>query len=101
MYSGLSLQAGKYGWQAAFSAFQPQFRRDKSFAGRKHQRLPLQVLMLVLRVALALIVIAAVCPGKVGGVIVNIRPLAFVKLVYVEVSHDINRVAENNAQSSP
>lgn len=101
MYSGLSLQAGKYGWQAAFSAFQPQFRRDKSFAGRKHQRLPLQVLVLVLRVALALIVIAAVCPRKVGGVIVNIRPLALEKLVYIKVSHDINRIAENDAQGRP
>lgn len=67
----------------------------------QYQRLSLQVLVLVLCIPLALIVIAAVCPGKVGGIIVNIRPLAFVKLVYVEVSHDINRVSENNAQSSP
>ena len=61
--------------------------------GSKHQRLPLQVFMFVLGVPLALIVITAVCPRKVGGVIVNIRSLAFVELVYVEVSHDINRVA--------
>lgn len=84
-----------------FSAFQPQFRRDKPLAGRKHQRLPLQVFMLVLRVALALIIIAAVCPRKVGGVIVNIRPLALEKLVYIKVSHDINRITENDAQGSP
>ena len=67
----------------------------------QYQRLSLQVLVLVLCIPLALIVIAAICPGKVGGVNLNIRPLAFVKLVYVEVSHDINWVSENNAQSSP
>ncbi len=82
-------------------AFQPQLRWDKPLMWSQYQRLSLQVLVLVLCIPLALIVIAAVCPGKVGGVIVNIRPLAFVKLVYVEVSHDINRVSENNAQSSP
>lgn len=82
-------------------AFQPQLRWDKPLMWSQYQRLSLQVLVLVLCIPLALIVIAAICPGKVGGIIVNIRPLAFVKLVYVEVSHDINRVSENNAQSSP
>ena len=67
----------------------------------QYQRLSLQVLVLDLCIPLAPIVIAAICPGKVRGVIVNIRALAFVKLLYVEVSHDINRVSENNAQSSP
>ena len=96
MCSGLSLRAGKL-----LPAFQPQLRWDKPLMWSQYQRLSLQVLVLVLCIPLALIVIAAVCPGKVGGIIVNIRSLAFVKLVYVEVSHDINRVAENNAQSSP
>lgn len=94
---GLVSVAGKQ----LLPAFQPQLRWDKPLMWSQYQRLSLQVLVLVLCIPLALIVIAAVCPGKVGGIIVNIRSLAFVKLVYVEVSHDINRVAENNAQSSP
>ena len=94
---GLVSVAGKQ----LLPAFQPQLRWDKPLMWSQYQRLSLQVLVLVLCIPLALIVIAAVCPGKVGGIIVNIRSLAFVKLVYVEVSHDINRVSENNAQSSP
>ena len=89
--------AGKY----LLAAFQPQIRGDKPLMWSKYQRLPLQVFVLVRCIALALIVVAAVCTRKVGSVIVNLRPLAFVKLVDVEVSHHINRVAENDTQSSP
>ena len=49
------------------AAFQPQFGGDKALVGSKHQRLPLQVFMFVLGVPLALIVITAVSPRKVGG----------------------------------
>ena len=59
----------------------------------QYQRLSLQVLVLVLCIPLALIVIAAICPGKVGGVINYHRTLTFEKLVHFQVSLCIDRVA--------
>ena len=75
----------------------PQLRRDEALAGGQHQHLALQILVLVIGAALAPIVVAAVCPYEIGGIVVNLRPLTFEKLVYIQVSHCVNWIAEDKA----
>ena len=75
----------------------PQLGRDEALAGGKHQHLALQILVLVIGAALAPIVVAAVCPYEIGGIVVNLRPLTFEKLVYIQVSHCVNWIAEDKA----
>ena len=61
--------------------------------------MPLQMLVLVVGAALAPIVVAAVCPYEIGGIVINLRPLTFEKLVNVQVSHYIDRIATDMISS--
>ncbi len=65
----------------------PQIRRDKALAGGQHQRLAFQVRVLILGAVLAPVVVTSVCPYEVGGIVVDVRPLALEKLVNIQVSH--------------
>ena len=73
----------------------PQLGRDETLAGGQHQHLTLQILSLVLGVPFTAIVVAAVGSCEVGGIVVNLRSLAFEKLVNIQVSHDIDGIAED------
>ncbi len=81
------------------SHLEPQIRRDEALAGGQHQHLALQILVLVVGVAFAPIVVAAVGSRKVGGIVVNLRSLAFEELVNVQVSHSVDGIAKYHADS--
>ena len=73
----------------------PQLGRDEALAGGQNQHLALQILVLAFRTSLTAIIVAAIGPYKVGGIVINLRSLTFEKLVNVQVSHCVNWIAEN------
>ena len=75
----------------------PQIRRDEALAGSQHQHLALQIFVLVFCIPLAAIIVAAICPHKVGGIIANLRYLALEKLIKIQVSHGVNGITEYHA----
>ena len=79
----------------------PQIRRDKALAGGQHQRLAFQVRVLILGAVLAPVVVTSVCPYEVGGIVVDVRPLALEKLVNIQVSHGVNGITKHDADGRP
>lgn len=61
--------------------------------GSDHKDLIFQAFVLVLLHIPALVEIATVCPGKVGGVIDYHRTLTFEELIHFQVGLCIDRVA--------
>lgn len=62
--------------------------------GSNHKYLVFQAFVLILLHIPALIEIAAICPGKVGGVIDDHRTLTFEELIHFQIGLCIDRVSE-------
>lgn len=87
--------------QQLLSAPKPGIGGDNALAGGQHKDLIFQVLVFSLLHVPALVEIAAIGPGEVRRLVHHHGPLPLEKLVQLQVSLGVNRVAEHLRNEAP